>query len=506
MQVAVGTTVANAIVGLSCNQALVEGEKPVLLHGTTWLIRTHNVTHTREAHGGDCVVSFQLRRRATRGNICNDPYLSYQGHLAEANFPEAWSSAADAASTHIIVVDDGIGDHLELQVYARFPVADDSLGSHATSVAGLSSSRNNGIGICGASPAARLVDINLLARTYLSDAAEALAFSGDHVQWEGVYCNSWGPIDDGRCDGPGPMLLASLRDGTLRGRGGRGSLYVFAAGNGGKTENMNDDGYANSPYTVAVAATRARTSASFSEWGAAITLSAPGYRLLTTALPESFGYFYGTSAAAPIVAGAVSLMLATNAKLGWRDVQEILMSSASRTGSVLHPYTRNSAGMRYSHHYGAGFLDAAAAVSLSRLWVPLLSHTNETLHWDGSGAVLPLLLTFPAQESIRVEHVRVCLQVRRADSIHSDGSTIGAWVESAQGTRAYLTRPTTRVSAAGCSYADWCFTSLAQWGEGARGLWTVLVEDEQKPPQMLHRVTLQLLGSRAPYGFAGCSR
>jgi hypothetical protein len=39
------------------------------------------------------------------------------------------------------------------------------------------------------------------------------------------------------------------------GRGGKGSLYVWAGGNGGIfDDNMNYDGYANSRYTISVGA------------------------------------------------------------------------------------------------------------------------------------------------------------------------------------------------------------------------------------------------------------
>ena len=40
----------------------------------------------------------------------------------------------------------------------------------------------------------------------------------------------------------------------LQGRGGRGSIYVWANGNGGPNDDCAGDGYAISPYTISVGA------------------------------------------------------------------------------------------------------------------------------------------------------------------------------------------------------------------------------------------------------------
>jgi hypothetical protein len=38
----------------------------------------------------------------------------------------------------------------------------------------------------------------------------------------------------------------------LQGRGGKGSIYTFAAGNGGSLDTCAADGYSNSIYTISV--------------------------------------------------------------------------------------------------------------------------------------------------------------------------------------------------------------------------------------------------------------
>lgn len=85
------------------------------------------------------------------------------------------------------------------------------------------------------------------------DAVEStsLAFNVEGID---VFSASWGPSDDGRTvDGPKRLASEALYRGVTRGRGGRGSIYVWASGNGGaKGDNCNCDGYASSPYTLSV--------------------------------------------------------------------------------------------------------------------------------------------------------------------------------------------------------------------------------------------------------------
>ena len=69
-----------------------------------------------------------------------------------------------------------------------------------------------------------------------------------------IYTCSWGPDDSGSTlSGPEQLASRALRNGALTGRGGLGSLYVWAAGNGGNNDDdCNADGFVNSIYTIAV--------------------------------------------------------------------------------------------------------------------------------------------------------------------------------------------------------------------------------------------------------------
>lgn len=481
------------------------------LHSGSSLINTTNASDTIERWEKDgCIIEshvYPVHGRYLRGAYeCLDSYARYQSYLDTTRVRSAWTHSNGASAVHIMIVDDGVGNHYDLPIFRRFDVSAHVHASHGTSVAGVAAGRNNNRGICGMAPEARIVDINLLATNFISDATEALAFDNDHMSWTGVYCNSWGPTDDGRNEGPGAELLGVMNHSITHGRNGRGSIYVFAAGNGGPNENMNDDGYANHPYTIAVSALNENSVAYFCEWGAAISVTASGYQLLATGNDDSFMYFYGTSASAPIVAGTVANMLAVNEQLGWRDVQEILQLSARVQylgGS--DGWLTNAAGRRYHYAYGSGRVDAERAVNIARHWPTMLHNPRHVTKRSVASTALPSIVAWHVPDDIRVEHVRVCVRIL-ADGISiSDGGGIGAWIESPEGTRAYLTRPTDRVSViAGCSYHNWCFTSLVQWGEHSRGVWTFYAEHATHVPHTIHETRLELSGDERPYALYGC--
>ena len=72
-----------------------------------------------------------------------------------------------------------------------------------------------------------------------------------------IYSASWGPDDDGRTvDGPAKLAIEAFYKGATEGRGGKGNIFVWASGNGGRyDDNCNCDGYTNSIYTVSISST-----------------------------------------------------------------------------------------------------------------------------------------------------------------------------------------------------------------------------------------------------------
>ncbi|XP_058803748.1 neuroendocrine convertase 1-like isoform X1 [Phymastichus coffea] len=165
--------------------------------------------------------------------------------------------------------------------------------------------------------------------------AEALSYRRDIVD---VYTASWGPPDDGRSlDAPGRLATEALERGAAEGRGGRGSIFVWASGNGGaKADDCACDGYVGSVYTLAIGS--ASQAGSFPWYGEicpatlAATYSSGAHQdqmIVTTDLQNSCTTSHtGTSASAPLAAGILALALQANANLTWRDVQHLVVYSS----------------------------------------------------------------------------------------------------------------------------------------------------------------------------------
>lgn len=372
--------------------------------------------HARRFNVGDPMLTEQwsVYDAAARGDL---PPGVYPTRPSIAGGPAIWDDLElDGSGVGVGVVDSGIElSHPELvHRYTRAtsydalnpsrnrpptPV-DPWLETHGTQAAGVAvSQRDNGHCGAGLAPGARLGAIRLLGLRSPTDAEEAAAIShacrphGAHPSLatliNEVFSCSWGPVDDGGdLRGPGRLARAAMdRCVHSVGRHGRGSVYVWAGGNGrSHGDNVNFDGYANRPETIAVGALDDQgNQAWYSEPGAALLTVAPssgGTSGVVTADPSgpaglSAGrctrLFGGTSAAAPAVAGVVALMLQAAPDLGWRDVQHVLVRSSERVAEYdrREPWSVNGAGLWHSHGYGFGLLNATKAVLLAGGWAPL---------------------------------------------------------------------------------------------------------------------------------------
>ena len=101
----------------------------------------------------------------------NDPLFAKQWALDQVNAPEAWARGARGAGTTVAVVDTGV-DHGHPDLSSKLVaghdfVADDSCAQdengHGTHVAGISGAvTNNGIGVAGVAPDAKLMPVRVL--------------------------------------------------------------------------------------------------------------------------------------------------------------------------------------------------------------------------------------------------------------------------------------------------------------------------------------------------------
>ena len=318
----------------------------------------------------------------------------YGGDGDDINIESVWAAGKLGAGVNIAIVDNGIhADHEDLVdniVAARnhdyYGFGPDALATHGTQVAGLIAARDNDIGIRGVAPRASIYVYNLTADEDKIADNEADAMTR-HMADTAVSNNSWSFPDDGDLHSPTAAWEEAVERGVTEGFGGKGVFYVWAAGNGGSEDNSNLDGRANFYAVTAACATTSRNRITdHSERGSNLWVCAPaGYRfdffefypLVTTTIT---GHRYsrnqgGASAAAAIVSGVAALVRAENPDLTWRDVKLILAASASRNDYFngkweegARKYRSTSQRYWYSHNYGFGTVDAAAAVGLAAGW------------------------------------------------------------------------------------------------------------------------------------------
>ena len=130
----------------------------------------------------------------------------------------------------------------------------------------------------------------------------------------------------------------------------RGCILVAASGNSGSEEKFWPAAF---PEVIAVGAVSAfGVPSPFTTRGAHVALSAPGERVVSTAL-EGYQYATGTSFACPFVAAAAGLLVSRSARRS--SPMDGPRTRALLTGSA-SPFATAATG------YGAGILDIAAAL------------------------------------------------------------------------------------------------------------------------------------------------
>ena len=441
------------------------------------------------------------------GDEPNDTYFNIQWHLynygqndglkgIDANVLSVWnytmSTGIRGAGVTIGVIDDGVEiDHPDLQSNIISSLSydwnDDTPAdprpadgdSHGTAVAGVSAATgNNAIGVCGVAPEASIAAFRLIGAP-VTNGQIGQAFE-KHNNLIDIKVNSWGPEEYSL--GPlSPYLTNILDRATTLGRNGKGTIFVWASGNGGPDDNVNSDGFSNSIYTIAVAAiTNTGVATYYSEFGSCILTCAPsngGSNGIVTTIPGGYtANFGGTSSSAPLVAGVVALMLEINSDLSWRDVQDVLIRSASRNDPENIGWTVNAAGLAFHHNYGFGMVNANAAVRQAELHVPLVPKTSITVIGELTVLDIPdnddvgIQVMFEVADALQVEHVQVQL-----DIVHTYRGDLRIELMSPSNTVSVLMTPSRSISAE--NYDNWVFTTVASWGESSLNRWQLRIFD-----------------------------
>jgi len=125
---------------------------------------------------------------------------------------------------------------------------------HGTRCAGQVAALKNNVCGVGIAYESKVAGVRILSGP-ISDVDEAVALNYG-FQNVSIYSCSWGPPDNGQSmEGPGYLIKKAVVNGINKGRNGKGSIFVFASGNGAaQGDQCNFDGYTNSIYSITVAA------------------------------------------------------------------------------------------------------------------------------------------------------------------------------------------------------------------------------------------------------------
>lgn len=488
----------------------------------------------------DATGTYTLRVRELYSGVA-DPLASAQWYIDKSGITELGGQYSGAGIT-VGVVDDGVDTaHPDLQENLNFGLAFDTQydtqdgkhkwpplplfppDAHGTPVAGIIAAvANNETGIAGAAQDAEIASTRVKWQS--GHMTQALG-----LQWQfDISNNSWGaikPFSDNFNSTAHTFDWFNIRKGVEQGRDGKGTIFVFSAGNSaGSGDNTNYHNFQNAREVITVGSVNSGDQASgFSTPGASVLVATFGEGLITTDRLGGNGYnkggdyteFTGTSASAPLVSGIVALMLEANPNLGYRDVQKILAYSAR------HPDVQswkengasdlNMGGLSFNDKSGFGVVDAYAAVQLARTWQEQNTAINEVSASDRQFAMLEQIpdgdgtsftMSFDIDSPITVENVELGIDLR-----HTRIGDLIITLTSPNGTVSTLMdRPTVNDERPfGLSGQDsgvpthllWDFSSVQFWGEEATGTWTITVTDTRaEQTGTIQSLSLRVYGER----------
>lgn len=452
-----------------------------------------------------------------------DPYFKYQWPLKnvgqnggkpnlDLNVEEAWAKGYTGKNVTTAIMDDGV-DYMHLDLREnynakasydfssndKFPYpryTDDWFNSHGTRCAGeIVSKRDNGICGVGVAYDSKVAGIRMLDQPYMTDIIEANSMSHEPNLVD-IYSASWGPTDNGKTvDGPRNATMHAIVRGVNEGRNGKGSIYVWASGDGGQDDDCNCDGYAASMWTISInSAINTGENAHYDESCSSTLASTfsngakdPHTGVATTDLYDRCTQTHsGTSAAAPEAAGVYALALEANPNLTWRDIQHLTVLTSKRNslydGKGRFNWKTNGVGLEFNHLFGYGVLDAGSMVTLAKDWKTVPSR----YHCDAGSVTglfpipvhntLELNITTDAckgtsSEVNYIEHVQAIITLNA--TIRGD---LIMYLTSPMGTKSMILnrRPNDDDSKNG--FIRWPFMTTHTWAENPRGRWKLEVK------------------------------
>lgn len=307
---------------------------------------------------------------------------------ADSKVVDAWNRLGNAGSANVViaVIDNGFDlTHPDLKgkIHKPYDLWNQSTAvqqgdvryTHGTPCASVALAAANGAGIVGAAPNAKFMP---LSGTSFAVRTTDEMFDYCIKNGADIISCSWGSTD--QAYQLGSLKAEAIARAAREGRGGKGCVILFAAGND-DLDYVNF--YAAHPDVIAVGAcTSQDTYAGYSNRGREISVCAPSngdwpiiaarawwdeglsgetgnykYWRDGRSRGQYYKHFGGTSSSTPLVAGICALILSANPDLKAKDVKEILEQTADKIGNP----TEYADG--HSQRYGYGRVNADRAVA-----------------------------------------------------------------------------------------------------------------------------------------------
>jgi subtilisin family serine protease len=272
---------------------------------------------------------------------------------AELSPTAAIDGVDERVDVDVAVIDTGVDlSHPDLNVYrggakncSLGAVSANDLNGHGSHVAGTIGALDNGSGVVGMAPGARIWPVKVLTdlgsglNSDVICGIDYVAANADEIEVANMSLGGAGE-DTGSCGAGGDAMHAAICSAV-----DAGITFVVAAGN----DTADASGFTPAAYDEVVtvsaladfdgqpgggAASTCRadeddTFASFSNYGADVDIIAPGVCIYSTSMLGGYATLSGTSMASPHVAGGAALYAATNPGATPAQVKSALQSSGT---------------------------------------------------------------------------------------------------------------------------------------------------------------------------------
>jgi len=301
--------------------------------------------------------------------VVDSPNISSQSHI---NIFDAWDKTRGAGIKIAVIDYDFNSDNIDLSsnIIATYDTETNTtkvkkdIDPHGTACASIIASPKNDIGVIGVAPEAKLILID--ANLTLEDQ-KIRAFQKAKELGADIISCSWSFFNN----------VSAELNATIKDMYDNNIVVIFSSGNRGisldpdsTNDNTNYEVEAELPWVIGVGATTEENKkADYSNYGDNIDILAPGGEIngglytIEGYYNDTYGYFHGTSAAAPVVAGVAALILSVNPTLTPDQVREILISTADKIEPDIANY--DESGFSKTHAYGKVNASAAVAKALT---------------------------------------------------------------------------------------------------------------------------------------------